>query len=323
MVKCGFSMEDDAMRAVNERPILIHVGIPRAASNWLQTELFGRFDRGFFPILPRGHSADLQVRERAKYLGKYIAGSASLDRHWQAPYEASAVWETLAQWDWDHPGVAALSHPHFSGELHRDRGNAESSALRLAATFPRGKILFMIREQRQAILSAHIKFLRAGGRQGLRPYLKRPGALVLFDYAVHLERLHRIFGPESVMVYPMEMLRADREGFLRALGHFAQAEIPIETLGQADEVNVSRMYLARRLTRVLNTKKRASLRRKVARLACGAVDRSVPDWIEMRHRHGQANRLTRVLGDRFAKSNLHVAKKLGIDLGALGYALPR
>jgi hypothetical protein len=238
-------------------------------------------------------------------------------------FDAKAFQNRIADWDWKHAGRPVLSNQHFGGELHGERGSVEANLLALQAVFPRVKILIMIREQADALVSAYIKYLRKGGQQGLTQYLSRPGALAIFDYGTQVERLHRIFGSDAVLVFPMERLVQNRHLFLEQLAAFAEAEIPQARLLALPHANVSTMYLARRFTRFLPQDRSATLPTLFSRGARGMVGRATPAWMERRHRVHQKARVKRWLADHFAPGNQKAADLLGMDLSPLGYKMQR
>lgn len=304
------------------QPVLAHIGLPRAASNWLQAELFGRFDRGFFPLLPKTVSPALTARDRAKYLGKHLQRRRSEDLSQRGVFDPQAFQAQIRDWDWKHEGRPVLSNQHFSGSLHGDRIDVAAALRDIRAVFPHVLILIMIREQADALVSAHIKYLRRGGREGLNKYLSREENLIIFDYGEQVERLHGVFGKEAVLVFPYEVFASNRLAFLERLARFSQTEIPRDSVSDLPPVNVSTMYLARRFTRFLAARDSGRRRSSPSRAVCGLLGRATPLWLEERHRDQQRRVAVGALADRFARCNQTTAALLGLELGSLGYKVP-
>src|SRR6056297_773490 len=139
-------------------PVLLHVGLHKCASTWLQKNMFDNPDIGL--VSPWGRMASVAVTE-----------FATVD-----PLAFDAVQtrvRLLAAADPVDIGdrMAVLSHEALSSRPHHGRYYAPHVAERLKATFGNARVLMIFREQKSLIKSLYGEFLRNGGRLTLREFI--------------------------------------------------------------------------------------------------------------------------------------------------------
>lgn len=232
--------------------------------------------------------------------------------------------------------VPVLSAERLSGNPHSGGYDSRQTAERLAAAFPEARVLVVIREQAQMLVSAYKQYVKRGGPGTLRQYAtpaSKERRVPLFDFRFF--EYHRLvgfyrglFGAEDVMVLPYELLRADPGAFLGRIGAFAGAEA---RASDPEPVKVSpsalSLSLARRANRWvvrsdLNPAppfEREGADRALVRLSLRADEKLPAAWRERAERAllAEAEGLAEGL---YAESNDATSELAGLDLGKFGYA---
>jgi hypothetical protein len=311
------------------RAVLLHLGLHRTGSTWLQQRVFDGRDGRPTPIVPdRAESARRIVLAREEDF------DADAVRRWLAD-RLDAVRNA--------GGVPVLSNERFSGNPHSGWFDAQRTFDRLAAVLPEAKVLLVLREQRDLVRSLWLQYVRIGGPASLRDYLRAPEhgdhrapcfdpSFLRFDRLV--ESLDRRFGRDRILAIPYDRLRRDPRDFLDRIGAFLGTPIPIPD--RPDErVYASPGFVAASLQRRVNFWcVRSTLHRapplpspSLARLSGAAASiaaRVASPLLEASRRRAAAAlvdaRLAEVPGLR--ESNAHLAKRIGEDLGSLGWLMP-
>ena len=181
-------------------PHLIHIGLPKAGSTYLQH---------WFAAHPQ-----------LAYCHRGIAGFRDVDAiaaAATAPHPEIRCrvtsWEVLSA-----PSPDAGSG---SVEIDYDRSGRASIAEEqaracdtLAALYPRALILIVTRGFRSAILSGYSQFVRTGGSEDIDELLKLPARDYPWCYNGLIGRYRTAFGRDKVIVLPFELLRDDPQRFL-------------------------------------------------------------------------------------------------------------
>jgi hypothetical protein len=309
-------------------PILIHVGYHKTGSGWLRRYFFGH-PQTSFAWLGKGPE-----RQRVRRLvtarpfefdaGAFRSGFEALVR----PVEARGLSPVLS--------LERLSGHPFSGGY-----DAKEIADRLAAVFPEGRVLAVLREQRSMVLSTYKHYVRSGGASSLGDFLAQPQTpsmrVPLFDLRHfeyhHLLRYYRgLFGPDRVLVLTYEQFVRDPATFLGAISAFAGrplapevlATVPVETRSNPSP-SATAIGLSRRINSLGGRRTevdpaplfRSRLLAKAARRAERA--RFVPRRLDARNEARLRQVVAEAIGDRFVQSNRATAELTGIDLAAYGW----
>ncbi len=309
--------------------VLLHLGLHRTGSTWLQQRIFDGRDGRPTPIVPdRAESAQRIVLAREDDF------DAESVRRWLAD-RIDAVRAG--------GGVPVLSNERFSGNPHSGWFDADRTFDRLARVLPDAKVLIVLREQRDLVRSLWLQYVRIGGPASLADYLRAPEpgdhrapcfdpAFLRFDRLV--ENLDRRFGRDRVLAIPYDHLRRDPRGFLERIAAFLGAPIPAPPEVEA-KVYASPGFVAASLQRRVNLWcVRSTLHRapplaapwigKSASIAARTASLALSPLLETsRRRAAEARieaRLAAVPGLR--ESNARLAKRIGEDLRALGWMLP-
>ena len=299
------------------RPLL-HIGYHKTGTTWLQQHVFGDSGAGFSQMggaqrLIAINAFDFRPRRIRKQMERRI-GQA----------QAQGL-------------VPVLSSERLSGEPHFGGYDSEVIADRLAAVFPNARILVIVREQTSMFLSIYKEYIRRGGAASLRQYLATPrDGYWLPQFRFEFLEYHRLigyyqdlFGAESVMVLPYELLRAQPATFLRQIGEFVG--VPAAQ-PQVRPVNVSLSAFALGLKRhanryfVLDGPVNPAppfdfpTSNEMLERICRMLDAKLPVSLHDRQEHRWRRRAALEVGTRYAQSNTITAGLTGLDLRAFRYA---
>jgi hypothetical protein len=311
------------------RAVLLHLGLHRTGSTWLQQRVFDGRDGRPTPMVPdRAESARRIVLAREEDF------DADELRRWLAERVESVR---------RAGGLPVLSNERFSGNPHSGWFDAQRTFDRLAEVLPEAKVLLVLREQRDLVRSLWLQYVRIGGPASLRDYLRAPDpgdhrapcfdpSFLRFDRLV--ESLDRRFGREQVLAIPYDRLRQDPRDFLARIGAFLGTEIPPPEHAEA-KVYASPGFVAASLQRRVNLWcVRSTLHRapplpspRLARLSgvlASVAGRLASPLLESSRRRAAAAlveaRLAEVPGLR--ESNARLAERIGEDLRGFGWMVP-
>ncbi|MGA1057019.1 MAG: sulfotransferase [Phycisphaerales bacterium] len=311
------------------RAVLLHLGLHRTGSTWLQQRVFDGRDGRPTPMVPdRAESARRIVLAREEDF------DADALRRWLAERVESVR---------RAGGVPVLSNERFSGNPHSGWFDAQRTFDRLAEVLPEAKVLLVLREQRDLVRSLWLQYVRIGGPASLRDYLRAPDpgdhrapcfdpSFLRFDRLV--ESLDRRFGREQVLAIPYDRLRQDPRDFLARIGAFLGTEIPPPEHAEA-KVYASPGFVVASLQRRVNLWcVRSTLHRapplpspRLARLSgvlASVAGRLASPLLESSGRRAAAAlveaRLAEVPGLR--ESNARLAERIGEDLRGFGWMVP-
>ncbi len=224
--------------------VLFHVGLPKAASTFLQKRVFPAVsDATFLNITSMNAALNQKVRSSSTA----FLGDPQKSRE--------VILKTKS------PKVI-ISAEGFVGDAYQSFLDHDAKARALKAIWPEAAILLVIRRQDRFCQSLFGQALRKGFPYSPARFLRLDGGtdsrntLVRhFDYrAVDLDRLiatyEELFGEDRVFVIPLELLAADRSAFLeqiRSIGGFA-----LPALEDAPSENTSYSPRGYRAARLLN-----------------------------------------------------------------------
>lgn len=300
---------------------LVHIGYHKTGTTWLQ--------RGFFPNKEAGLSfvaGPLRMIPAFIKVNDFDFDPAIARKRFSRSMEEAEA-EGL---------VPVFSHERLSGSPYAGGHDSKAHADKLAATFPDARVLVVIREQTGIILSVYKQYLRQGGAASLEQFVTPPtgtGRVPVFQFAFY--EYHRLigyyktlFGDESVLALPYELLKADPDGFLARITGFL--DLPT-SLPASRPRNISPSALSLSLKRQAN---RLFVRdglnpapflerpgsNKPLHRAARRIDELAPKTLIERYEARRRSQAEELVGDRYAKSNAKTSDLIGIDLRAHGYA---
>lgn len=304
--------------ARSEDALLIHVGYHKTGTSWLQRHWFGDPARGF----ARVSTHDLRIPDPDP-----LCFDAEALRRGYAPRLAAAR---------AGGGVPVISSERLSGNPHSGGYDRKEIAERLARVFPQARILIVLREQRAAILSSWLQYVRVGGTCPLREYVfpEQDGRLPMFRiehffYDRLIALYQRLFGAPNVRVELYERLRDEPESFAASVARFAGVEVPHDLPFQRREnrgLHALAIGLRRRLNPLL---RRDSVNGRSpwctpllalpGRGLVAAVERLVPRSLGEPWQRAWQRWLAERLEGVFRASNRETAALTGLDLERHGY----
>lgn len=196
--------------------VVIHIGWHKSASTFLQNGYFQQLGANYQPLaaFPPGFDA---ARSRFGSLIDLVEAREGFD--------PALLQSALAPRD-GAAGTTILSHEEISGHPHGYALiDAFASARNLAAAYPSARIVAIVRNQFDYILSLYSYRVAVRGHEsrGLDRFMDeeiRDGLARHVQYDRLVAEYVRLFGADKVLVLPMEMLRTDAEGFFRRLSGF-------------------------------------------------------------------------------------------------------
>ena len=178
----------------------VHVGIHKTGSTLLQDALFDDLADCVVIGTP---SAPAGLHEHCRLLWSRDDGELDL-REWRYQFN-----RLLGEYGFA-PDRVALSDENLSGHLWTGAGRIRN-AQRLARLWPNTRILIVLRDPLDYVLSAYDEYCRLGGASGLFTLLRdriTPGVAILrrLDYQSLVATYEELFGQDQVLVLPYEFL---------------------------------------------------------------------------------------------------------------------
>jgi hypothetical protein len=150
-----------------------------------------------------------------------------------------AEFEPLLRSSEERELVPVVDFERLSGHPFSGGYDSREIADRLAAVFPDGLVLVVIREQRSMIASTYKQYVRQGGASSLRRFLEplvSQGLQVpqfdfrFFEYHRLLAYYRGLFGADRVLVLTYEQFRDDPSAFVAEIGRFAGRRLEASVL---------------------------------------------------------------------------------------------
>lgn len=314
-------------------PMLIHIGLHKTGTSYLQRLIFDDVRAGFRSPVPR-----LLLRET------FVTSDAF---SFEPELARSHLSKFLTS---NHPEetVTVLSHEQFSGQpagggyglrrREREVGRKEL-ADRLYDTFPDARILMVIREQR-AMLRSIYKWMVCGweGRLSATPRQFLDQSPLMDGYSPlfngkYLEYHHLVqyyqqrFGTTNVLVLPYEWLAENRVDFVNQIRTF----VGLRTITSAPEARVNPgspatlCAIQRNLNRLLASPNRPGRRSLPERYAAALARRTgalLPRHLNALVENRLVEQFEAWAEERYALSNRKTTEITGLDLPSLGYVVP-
>jgi hypothetical protein len=214
--------------------LLIHVGMFRTGSTWLQHKYFVESIIGNSVIIPEleqvkdnlvmPHPLDFSESVVKKKFSASIKLMDALDKHSILSYECLS------------------GHPYSGGY------NSSVIADRLQDIFPNAKILMVVRNSCTHMNSIYKKYVREGGLQRIEGFLSSR----VSDHASYINRSYfeyiklskyyiQLYGERNVLLLPYELLKHDPKKFAQAISSFSGIKADISQLETA-ALNTSGVY---------------------------------------------------------------------------------
>ncbi|PHV61399.1 sulfotransferase domain-containing protein [Cyanobacterium aponinum] len=225
--------------------LLIHIGYHKTGTTLLQKKIFNRTDFGFISPWTR-----TQFYEEIILANPFTYDPISVRNRFEQDFTRKTS-ENL---------IPVLSEERFSGNIvPKAVFNNYYIAERLYSLFPEAKILIIIRNQLDMILSIYKHRLRSNLTVDIDLFLEQIPLSTTFEPIFHLDYLQyhllinhyqSLFGKDKVLCLPYEMLCRDSKSFFSQISSFAGVNID-ENL-TLPKVNEGYSYLTLYIKRYIN-----------------------------------------------------------------------
>lgn len=203
----------------NNHPVIIHIGLHKTATTWLQN-IFFIGSNGFFSPFSYFEIADRIV---------YPSHSELLP---------SEIQREVAERSRGEEGkVTVLSCERLCGNPHSGSYDRREIATRLKNVFPDARIVITLRNQEDIIVSNYKQYVREGGIGSFAYYTKGDPPeriptfnLKQFEYDQLAELYFDLFGEKNVCILRMEDLIERPDQFLHELCEFTSSTADINNL---------------------------------------------------------------------------------------------
>jgi len=293
--------------------VLFHLGYPKTASTWLQDNIFGFESEKF--ICPwgarAGHAIDHFVLTSGFVFDPQVV--------------RSELQESILQ-SMDSDRVVVISEETLIGDICAERYWGLETIRRISLCFPNAKVMLCIREQKKIIYSAYGEYIRGGGTQTIRQFIEtdksRPGTgpvcrsdALLYDSVI--SHLQKVFGEDSVLVLPTELLASDPKGFVQRLLAFLDLEGEVSPHESVAHVGLGAFTLA--VARFANQVRLSQFKNWnfFLRVLDKVIPKSLNKVVELKNRSIVAE----FVGDTFNASNQKTSKLISQDLSDFGYSI--
>ncbi|MEM1410054.1 MAG: sulfotransferase domain-containing protein [Pseudomonadota bacterium] len=301
--------------------ILVHVGLHKCGSTWMQGHLFAQPEHGFYAPLGRIAAAAVSAFVAADPVS-FDAETArrQLEAAAQPRPEAANL-------------ITVISHEALSSRPHHGHYYAPTVAQQIRQVFSQPKILLVFREQSKLIYSLYGEHIRNGGRDRLQAFIGtgqepegfHPKCRLAFFHFDRLIKMYQdVFGEANVLAMPLEYLAEDPADFTARIFQFCGKEnrnIPPAPPAYAGDVPLATEFI--RFCNGFIVKDPLSARRTLGIRARQRLVRLInsftPQDVSRRQKYRIMTLIQGRMGSEFDQSNQRLAAMTGFDLGRYGY----
>jgi len=322
------------MTTLTDTAILVHAGLPKTATTWLQEHLFSHPELGFWPPA----LGEASRKQRTKSFGRLFYFDDHERLIGENDFDVQALRAKLSAVDVPDGLVPVISNERLAGHPLSNAFDRATIARRIDAVFPKARVLVVIREQRSMILSSYIQYLKYGGWRSLDGFVAPPsdGRLPVLQLDVwNYDRLctlyHGIFGAERVLILPYEMLVREPKAYVARICNFAGAPMPTALPFNVTENrrrSLFASYYLRWFTCInRSTSANGHFPHLFGKTGGKIIDRGIkiavasvtPRSWDTRLENDLKLRIEKAVGSHYEDSNRRLASLTGLDLGAYGY----
>lgn len=305
-------------------PVLVHIGLHKTGSTWVQRYVFKHPERGF---------TDATGEPHRKIIKRFVMP----DPLFFDPVETASHYAPARDAAREAGATFVISHERLSG--HPSSGGVDRGMIadRLRATFPDARVLIVIREQRSLIESMYGLHIRLGGVESVHRYLTRPKpyfarkpsfSLEMYEFDRLIDLYQKLFGKDRVLVLPLELLARQPQQFVDRITAFC-GHPPIP-LGPTKRLNVRRPHVMQLVQRPLNMLfyhnelspgalvNVQNFKKRYARFS-HLFKRLSPGFLERKLAERQKRAVHEFVGDHYAESNRRTVELTGLPLEEFGY----
>lgn len=303
---------------------LLHVGLQKTGSTWLQNRLFNRTEHGFVSVPERividdaflGGNPFTFDTERARKLLQPLFDEASASN-----------------------AIPVVSHELLAGQPLANAIDAQVLADRLKSTYPDGRVLIVIREQRSMLLSTYKQYVKASGTKHVDELWRdrsprerrRPGPGLDWLAYHHLIAYYRgLFGADRVCILPFELLTLDAQTFAGEICKFVGNPYPSDVPAIRDNPPLPALLVSflRRSNVIVRSlgfsdgdggELHSPKLRRMRLQAVRSLGPKIPAVVSRRAERRLRTAVDLMVQGRFGASNRETSELTGLDLGSFGY----
>lgn len=313
--------------------LFIHIGYHKTGTTWLQNMLFTSDNNVFEPMSktrkgPSSLARHFIYDDEGYCLSPFDLNEASIEKEIEN-IKSSKI--GLGE------KIPVISHERLSGNPHCGGFDAKKIASMLKNTFPKAKILIVIREQKSFILSNYFQYLSIGGTHSLKKYLnaKYDGKRPLFSpshikYLPLINEYRNLFGMNNVLVLPYEMFKEDPLLFIEKLAIFLNRKIEVEKRLFNKKINTKSHEYAMYYMRALNVFRMSSsvnnysslsnkYTKKIANFLFVTAGTMFSKRLDVSLKNRLKKQVCSYVGDRYVESNKEISNLIEVDLSRYGY----
>jgi hypothetical protein len=239
----------------DDMDIYLHIGYMKCASTFLQSRIFKK----------------LEQEGKVNYLGPYVSKEMRTIYKYLCTvdgftYDEDYVMGLLR--DQLKPGKNIISSEGMVGSLFYKAQNNIEIARRLKSLFPEAKVLVMVRNQYDLLISLYSHFIREGASISLHEFCRyRDGDFMpidhrfsIWDHSMTIDLLNfnnlvdyyaSLFGRDQVMVLPMEIIFKHQTYLATQIQQFLELDGAV-VIEQSTAVNAGYSAGQLRVARILN-----------------------------------------------------------------------
>jgi hypothetical protein len=321
---------------LSQSPVLVHVGLARTGTTWLQKHVFANSPHIFTPADP-----SLEPMERAKQLARRLCKDDRERLINELDFDIDAFRRECDSIEVPAGKAAVISSERLSGSVLSGGFDRAIISRRIKTVFPKARILLVIREQRALLMSMYIQYLKYGGWHTIGDFVdpESDGRLPCFSpsYLMY-DRLIGLyqdtFGAANVLVLPYELFATAVQDYVGGICAFAGVpELPAFPLNKVENArrrNVSSYALRKLAYRFRPSSANAfapsllpkRLRARTIQSLRALIDMAVPQALEARLSQRLAAELNSAIPPGFyAESNRRAAALANLALTRFGYEL--
>ena len=297
--------------------LLIHIGLYKTATTYLQWSVFRDPELGYTRVGDRGE------------MFEHIIFNQSID--WDAERSRAAFGERIAAAE-AAGKVPVISDEHFMGPIGCSFYRYEYILERLRRMFPDSKVLMTVRDQEAILVSMYAEYVRAGGtltfrrfiaqvplRDGFDPEFDR----TYLDYYSLLRTIHQYFAPEKVLVLSQNLLKENPEAFWEELKTFSGVQSDAVPCFDVFRPSQTLTYLAlQRLLNFVTLDRKPNRRRIFLWRLFGFLNRRLPVRVfDQNIRRYQIREFRQSLRPYYVEANRNLREYLETTLGQKGRAM--
>ncbi|WP_373533182.1 sulfotransferase domain-containing protein [Vampirovibrio sp.] len=303
-----------------EKEIIIHVGMHKTGTTYLQEHIFPKLDDVYLV------SVNTVVDPIKRFLKHLFSRNVLLLDLGQIKVEIEAFIESLPQ------NKILISNESLFGFFHENYSHNKMFADYLKLMFPNAKILVTIRRQDDWLESAYKQVIHAGLSISINHFLN------YFDGRFHsyassaykegpnidvrtlelgrfIQNYQHLFSPQNVLVLPFEMLRNEPSRFLSTFYDFAKIKpyFPQSKKMSNRGYSLISAYLALGFNRL--TFLGRGTRKKLLR---PLLERTIDRWFYIKHQFIKPNIRAEIMKIH-QNHNRELAQLTGLNLQQYGY----